>query len=269
MATMLRSLSGPWPSFATAKISLLHGLLEPEDVRACFEILDTTKITLDGTVEPDAAKLSVQFSIYSIARIGTYSLTYEQELREFHTTWLKQRNDAGVRESKEVGNRTMAAEVPAEVKTPATVDVPSSTSRTIMSPSILQNAESFFETDVNIPATAIYSPALSCSAVSDLTPTEFGEIEHSEEQTTAHDIFYFEDGNMEIVCGDTVFRVHSTIISFASTKLRDILSPLTLNASTPEGRPRITLSDSAEDFAVLLKMIYTPGWASFPPTYFP
>lgn len=136
-----------------------------------------------------------------------------------------------------------------------------------MSPSILQDAESFFETDVNIPATAISSPALSCSTVSDLTPTEFGEIEHSEEQTTApHDIFYFEDGNMEIVCGDTVFRVHFTIISFASTKLLDILSPLTLNASTPEGRHRITLSDSVEDFAVLLKMIYTPGWASFPPT---
>lgn len=161
----------------------------------------------------------------------------------------------------------MAAEVPAEVKTPATIDVPFSTSRTIMSPSILQDAESFFETHVNIPATAISSPALSCSTVSDLTPTEFGEIERSEEQTTApHDTFYFEDGNVEIVCGGTVFRVHSTIISFVSTKLRDILSPLTLlNASMPDGRPRITVSDSAEDFAVLLKMIYTPGWVTFPP----
>ena len=207
-------------------------------------------------------------------------LTYEQELREFHATWLErrkeeQRNDAGVREPKgERENRTTAAEVPAEVETPATlvsqsppaatINDPSSILRTIMSPSILQDTESLFETHVDIPATAI-SPTLSFSTVSDLTPTDFGEIERSEEQTTApHDTFYFEDGNVEIVCGDTVFRVHSTIISFASTKLRDILSPLTLNVSIPEGRPRITISDSAEDFAVLLTMIYTPGWVPFP-----
>ena len=130
-----------------------------------------------------------------------------------------------------------------------------------MSPSILQDAESFSGTCVNIPATAISSPALSFSTVSDLTPTEFGEIERSEEQTTTpHNTFYFDDGNVEIVCGNTVFRVHSTIISFVSTKLRDILSPLTLlNSSMSGGRPRITVSDSAEDFAVPLKMIYTPG----------
>lgn len=135
-----------------------------------------------------------------------------------------------------------------------------------MPPSILQDAETFSETRVNIPATAVSSPALSYSTVSDLTPTEFGEIERSEEQTTApHDMFYFEDGNVEIVCGDIVFRVHSTVISFASAKLRDILSPLTLlNAPMPEGLPRITVSDSAAGFAILLKMIYTPGWVSFP-----
>ena len=60
--------------FVAARGSLLQGLLEPEDVRACFKILDTTKITLDGIAGPDAAKLSVRFSIYSTARIGTYLL---------------------------------------------------------------------------------------------------------------------------------------------------------------------------------------------------
>jgi len=49
--------------FATARGSLLQGLLELEDVQACFKILDTTKITLDGIAGPDAAKLSVRFSI--------------------------------------------------------------------------------------------------------------------------------------------------------------------------------------------------------------
>ena len=262
--------------FTAARGSLLQGLLEPEDVQACFEVLDT-KITLKGIAGPDAAKLNVRYSTYPNVRIGTYLLTCEQELREFHATWLKQRkeeqrNDAGVREPKgERKNCTMTTEVPAEVETPVTfasenlpattIDVPSSILRSIMSPSILQDAESFSETRVNILATAISSPTLSLSTISDLTPTEFGNIEDSEEQTIApHDTFYFEDGDLEIVCGDTIFRVHLTIISFASTKLRDIFSPLTLlNTPMPEGRPRIAVSDSAEDFAVLLKMIYTPG----------
>ena len=169
----------------------------------------------------------------------------------------------------------MAAEVPAEVETPIAfipknlpaatidIDVPSSVSRrNIASLSILRDAESSSETFVNIPTTALSSPTFSVSAVSDLTSTDFsGEIEHSEEQTaTRHDTFYFEDGNTEILCGGTVFRVHSTVISFSSSKLRDLLSPSTLlNAPMPAGRPRIAVSDSAEDFAVLLKMIYTPG----------
>ena len=62
------------------------------------------------------------------------------------------------------------------------------------------------------------------------------------------------------MCGDTLFRIHSTIVSFSSTRLRDTLSPETLlNALMPEGCPRIVFEDSAEDIAVLLKMIYTPG----------
>jgi hypothetical protein len=32
----------------------------------------------------------------------------------------------------------------------------------------------------------------------------------------------------------------------------------------PEGCPRVVFKDSAEDFAVLLKMIYTPGYVPPP-----
>jgi len=101
--------------------------------------------------------------------------------------------------------------------------------------------------------------------MSDLTPTELGEIEDDQGPAAGHDTFYFEDGNVEIECGDTIFRVHSTIISFSSSELRGILSQSALlNGPTPEGRPRITISDSAEDFSTLLKMVYTPG---FPPRH--
>jgi len=63
------------------------------------------------------------------------------------------------------------------------------------------------------------------------------------------------------VCGDTVFRVHSSIISFFSPNIRDLLSPSALiNAPTPEGCPRVVFTDSADDFSVLLRMICMPGF---------
>ena len=207
-------------------------------------------------------------------------LTRDQELREFYATWLK-RKGAGQRDAEpggEEGESMVAAESPPEVGTPLAsvpknlsaatidIDIPSFTLRSTVLPPILQDVVSPSETFVNIPATAPSSPSLSISTVSDLTPTELGEIEHSEEQTTIHHkTFYLEDGNVEITCGHTIFRVHSPVVSFSSSKLRDVLSPSSLlNAPMREGCPRVTLSDSAEDFEVLLKMIYTPGCASPP-----
>ena len=168
----------------------------------------------------------------------------------------------------------MVAEVPAELETPVisvfrtlatTTDIndPPSIVRNTVSPSIFQDTGPS-KAWVDIHTTTVSSPTLSFSSVSDLTPTEFGEIEQSEGKAASrHDTFYFGDGNVEIVCNDTLFRVHSTIISFSSSKLRDILSPsFLLDAPMQEGCPRITMSDSARDFAVLLKMIYTPGWVT-------
>ncbi|KAF9646059.1 hypothetical protein BDM02DRAFT_321441 [Thelephora ganbajun] len=173
------------------------------------------------------------------------------------------------------GQDAMAAEVSAEVETPVAfipydlpaamtgIDIPSSILQDIASPSALHAVESPTDTFINFPAATVSSPTFSISTISDLAPTDLGEeIEHGQELTaTCHDTFYFEDGNVEIMCGDTIFRVHSTIVSFSSPNLRDILSqPALLRAPTPEGPPRIAISDSVEDFAVLLKMIYTPGF---------
>jgi hypothetical protein len=187
-----------------------------------------------------------------------------QELREIHAAWLQCREEEERRdvvEAEEDGGA--AAEAPAEIETPVAfvpqdlptamtdIGIPSSALQAIEPPSILHDAESFPETFI---------------AISDLTPTELGEDigeDGGERVVTRHDTFYFEDGNIEIVCGHTVFRVHSTIVSFSSPKLRDMLSPSTLlNAPMPDGRPRIVIKDSSEDFAVLVTMIYTPGWVS-------
>ena len=174
---------------------------------------------------------------------------------------------------------TTAAGLPAEVETPvafvpqdlptATIDIklPSSILQDIELPPVSHDIKSSSESFIDFPAGTVSSPTLSISTVSDLTPTELGEeIEYSEEQTTTrHDKFYFEDGNVEIVCGHTLFRVHPTVISVSSPKFQDILSPpALLRAPTPEGRPRIIISESAEDSGILSWMIYTPGWVSFP-----
>ena len=169
----------------------------------------------------------------------------------------------------------VATEASAEVETPVAfapqnllttaieIEIPPSISQNIESSSVFNYLDALPEPFISVTTGAASSPTLSISTISDLTPTEFGEeIEHgSEEQiATRHDTFYFEDGNVEIMCGDTIFRVHSPILSFSSPKLRNILSqPVLLDAPTPGGCPRVTTSNSPEDFAILLKMIYTPG----------
>jgi len=178
-------------------------------------------------------------------------------------------------EEEERGNGTTTEVPTAEVETPTasvpqdlppthtqSVDVPPSSILQAIEPlSMLRDLELPSETFVNIPSAAVSSPTFSISTVSDLTPTELSEdIEDDSDADVHHDTFYFEDGNVEILCGHTLFRVHSTTISFSSPKLRDILShSALLRAPAPEGRPRITVTDTAQDFAVLLKMIYTPG----------
>jgi hypothetical protein len=166
----------------------------------------------------------------------------------------------------------VAADISADVKTPVAfapqdlpttaigIEIPSSILQDIGSAFMMNDTDSSSEAIINIPASSVSSPAMSISTMSDLTPTELGDIENGQEEATGLDKFYFEDGNVEVVCGDTTFRVHSTIVSFSSSELREIFSrPALLKAPTPEGCPRITVSDSAEDFAMLLKMIYTPG----------
>ena len=199
----------------------------------------------------------------------------DQELRELHAAWLQRKDEeeqrdvaeTEEREGEEVGDE-VATGIPAEVETPiafASQVLPTTIDIGISSP-ILQGIESSSDSDAftDDRTATVSSPTFSISSLSDLTSTdEFGEDigEGSDERIpTRHETFYLEDGNVEIVCGHTIFRVHSPIVSFSSPSLRDMLPPSTLlSAPMPEGCPRIVFKDSAEDFAVLLKMIYTPG----------
>ena len=131
-----------------------------------------------------------------------------------------------------------------------------------------------------LPVTPIVqSPSISIATLSDFTIADGSDDEspvdssitgtleddHPIDRTSIvpHKTFYLEDDSVEVLCENTLFRVHTTILSFHSPALRRMFAPANLaTAESPNGCPRITSSDTAEDFATLLKMIYFPGFAS-------
>jgi len=133
------------------------------------------------------------------------------------------------------------------------------------------------ETIPESPVTPVaQSPSISIATLSDFTiadttddesPTDTSDDELPTDATasTPHETFYLEDGNVEVLCGSTLFRVHTTILSFHSPALRQMFAQTSLaTANSPNGCPRILSSDTARDFAALLKMIYLPGFGSLP-----
>ena len=136
---------------------------------------------------------------------------------------------------------------------------------------------------IPIPASSVtpvtHSPSTSIATLSDFAITDTSDDEpliHStiadtsddelpvdSTATTPHETFYFEDGNAEVLCRNTLFRVHTIILSFHSPVLRRIFAQNNLAAAeSPNGCPRILTSDTPEDFATLLKTIYFPGFVT-------
>ena len=134
------------------------------------------------------------------------------------------------------------------------------------------------ETDTIHEAPVIQSPSISISTLSDFTVADASDDESPTSPTFAdtsddeplvdpaaavfpHETFYLDDGNVEVLCGNTIFRVHVSTLSFHSPALRRMFAQANLaSAESPNGCPRIPSSDTAKDFATLLKMIYLPGF---------
>ena len=125
------------------------------------------------------------------------------------------------------------------------------------------------------------SPSISIATLSDFTtadttddepPVDSSIHDSSDDELLTdptaivpHKTFYLKDDRVEVLCGNTLFRVNTTILSFHSPALRRIFAqagPAT--AESPNGCPRITSSDTAADFTTLLKMIYFPGFVALP-----
>ena len=120
------------------------------------------------------------------------------------------------------------------------------------------------EADVIPGSPILHSPSVSIATLSDFTTVDTFDDKPPLDPTTItpHDIFYLEDGNVEVLCDNTLFRVHVSVLSFHSPELGRMLAKVNLaTAESPNGCPRILSSDSAIDFATLLKIIYLPVYA--------
>ena len=99
------------------------------------------------------------------------------------------------------------------------------------------------------------SPSMSIASLSDFTVADTSDDEFPIDPAvvTPHDTFYLDDGNVEVLCGNTLFRVHGSVLSFRSPALRRMFAQTSLAmADSPNGLPRILPSDTATDFATLL-----------------
>ena len=114
---------------------------------------------------------------------------------------------------------------------------------------------------------ATHSPSISIVSLSDFTIADTSDDETPRDPTTItpHGTFYFEDGNVEVLCGNALFRVHTSVLSLHSPVLGQMFAKSNLaTAESPNGCPRIPSSDTVTDFTTLLKIIYLPGCATLP-----
>jgi hypothetical protein len=66
-----------------------------------------------------------------------------------------------------------------------------------------------------------------------------------------------------VLCDNILFRVQASALSFYSPVFGQMFAKANLaTAESPNGCPRITSSDSATDFATLLKIVYLPVYAT-------
>jgi len=156
------------------------------------------------------------------------------------------------------------------------------TSQISRTPPLEQVAVTEIDTVPASPATAVTrSPSISIASLSDFTIADVSDDETPVDSTTSdasddelhidptaivpHKTFYLEDGNVEVLCGNTLFRVTASTLSFHSPALRQMFAPTNLvTAESPNGCPRILSSDTAKDFATLLKVVYLPEFVVLP-----
>lgn len=117
------------------------------------------------------------------------------------------------------------------------------------------------DTDTVFGSSITQSPSVSIATLSDFTIADASDDETPVDYTAVvpDETFYLEDGNVEVLCGKTLFRAHTSVLSFHSPALRRMFAQASLaTADSPNGCPRILSTDTAADFAMLLNVVYLP-----------
>ena len=73
-----------------------------------------------------------------------------------------------------------------------------------------------------------------------------------------HSTLYFDDGNVVLSCGSTLFRVHRSLLSKHSSVFLERFQPPQEDVK-PEilnGLPHVVLDDTSEEMEALLNTIY-------------
>ena len=118
------------------------------------------------------------------------------------------------------------------------------------------------ETDTTPTPPVTQSPSISITILPDFMTADSSDDELPIDPTAAapHETFYLDDRNVEVLCENTLFRVHTSTLSFHSPTLRRMLSQTSLAmAESPNSYPRILSLDTPKDFSTLLKVIYISG----------
>lgn len=121
------------------------------------------------------------------------------------------------------------------------------------------------ETETTHGSRITQSHSISIASLPDFAITDpLADVAPADPTTiTPHSTFYLEDGNVEVLCGDTLFRVHTSVLSFHSPVLRRMFARNYLaTAESPNGCPRVLSSGAAADFAMLLTVIYLPEYVT-------
>ena len=112
------------------------------------------------------------------------------------------------------------------------------------------------ETEIGSPSTSILPPTseavvVSSMASSDETPPTLDLKRHEE--------FWLYDGSVVLAVGDTLFRVHKTVLANHSEVFADLFTvPQPAGEDTIDGCHIVRLHDSREDFVDLLRAMYQP-----------
>lgn len=112
------------------------------------------------------------------------------------------------------------------------------------------------DTEIGSPSTSILPPTSEAALAgpsfgSDETPPTLDLKRHEE--------FWLYDGSVVLAVGDTLFRVHKTVLANHSEVFADLFTvPQPLGEDTIDGCHIVRLHDNREDFIDLLRAMYQP-----------